>query len=43
MKFEAGSLKCGRRRGLGVSNFTFHFSSFHLAATIKRNFEELGG
>jgi len=35
MKFEAGSLKCERRRGLEVSHF-------HLAATIRKNFEELG-
>jgi hypothetical protein len=35
MKFEAGSLECERRRGLGVSHF-------YLAATIKRYFEELG-
>jgi hypothetical protein len=42
MKFEVGNLKCERRRGLGVSNFTLHLSNFHLAATIKRNFEELG-
>jgi len=42
MKFEVGNLKCERRRGLGVSNFTVYLSNFHLAATIKRNFEELG-
>jgi len=43
MKFEAGSLKCERRYGLGVSIFTLHPFNFHLVATIKRNFEELGG
>jgi hypothetical protein len=41
MKFEVGNVKCGRRRGLGVSNFTLHLLNFHLAATIKIN-EELG-
>jgi len=42
MKFEVGSLKCGSRRGIGVSNFTLHLSNLHLAAMIKKSFEELG-
>lgn len=42
MKFEIGSLKCERKRRLGVSNFTLHLSNFHLAAMIQKNFEELG-
>jgi hypothetical protein len=42
MKFEVGNLKCGRRRGLEVSNVTLYLSSFHLAVMIKENFEELG-
>jgi len=41
MKFEAGSLECERRRGLGVLNFTLHLSNFHLAATTKKNIEGL--
>jgi hypothetical protein len=43
MKFEVRSLKCERRRGIGVSNFTLYLSNFHPAPTIKKNFEELGG
>lgn len=42
MKLKVESLNCEKRRGRGVSNFTLHLSNFHLAATIKRNFEELG-
>jgi hypothetical protein len=42
MKFEGGSLKCERDQGCGFSNFALHPSNFCLAATIKRNFEELG-
>ena len=42
MKFEVERLNCEKQRGRGVSNLTFLLSNFHLAATIKRNFEELG-
>jgi len=42
MKFEVVSLKWERRHGLGVSTFTLHLINFHLAATINRNFGELG-
>ncbi len=42
MKFEVRGLRCESRRGHGVSNFTLHPSNFHLAATIKKIFEELG-
>lgn len=42
MKFEVGNLKCERRRGLGVSNFTLYLLNFHLTAIIKRKFVELG-
>jgi hypothetical protein len=42
MKFGIRSLKCESRRGLGVSNFTLYPSNYRLAATIKKNFEELG-
>ena len=42
MSFEVRILKSESRRGLGVSNFTLHLSNFHLAATIKKSFEELG-
>ena len=36
--FEVISL----RYGLAVSIFTLHLLNFHLAATIKKNFKELG-
>jgi hypothetical protein len=42
MKFEIGSLKGEIKGGRGFSNFSLHPSNFCLAATIKRNFEELG-
>jgi len=47
MKFEVGSWKCERATDGRNSNFTPQTSNFiaeavTLAATIKRNFEELG-
>jgi len=42
MKGEVRSVKGERERELGFSNFTLQPSNFCLAATIKKNFEELG-
>lgn len=47
MKFEVRSWKRERISEILISNFTLHTSNFiaeamQLAATIKRNFEELG-
>jgi hypothetical protein len=42
MKFEVRSLKYESRNGRSFSNFTLQTSNFSLAATIKKNFEELG-
>jgi hypothetical protein len=42
MKCEGGSLKGERNSGCGCSNFALRSSPFFSAATIKKNFEELG-
>ncbi len=47
MKFEVRSWKCERIPEILISNFTLRISNFiseavQLAATIKRDFEELG-
>jgi hypothetical protein len=42
MKFEGGGLKCERKSECGGSNFALLSSHFFSAATIKKNFEELG-
>ena len=42
MKCEVKSLKGEIEGGRFFSNLSLHPSNFYLAATIKRNFEELG-
>jgi len=42
MKCEVKSLKWERKEDLGISNFILQTSHFYLAATTKKNFEELG-
>ncbi|OQC07318.1 MAG: hypothetical protein BWX80_01109 [Candidatus Hydrogenedentes bacterium ADurb.Bin101] len=41
MKCEVKSLKWERKEERGVSNFTLQTSPFYLAATIRKNSEEL--